>query len=254
MNRKIALITGAGSGIGRSTAIKFSKEGYNLIIIGRNFNKLAILKEKIERETKCEVYCLELDISNVNEVLKKISKIPENFQKINVLINNAGIALGLKKIHEIDLLESEKMIDVNLKGMINISRSIIPLMLSNNINGYIINIGSISAYSAYSGGNVYSATKAAVRNISDGMRIDLIDTNLRVTNIQPGLVMTNFAQKRLPDDLEKAESFFVGIEALKPEDVANFIFTVSELPLNVQIGEATLMCNKQGDSLTTWRN
>lgn len=255
MNRlkgKLALITGASSGIGKAIATKYAEQGVNLIITSRREEVLLEIKADLEARYGVEVHPLVQDVSCADNVNEGIANLPENLKKIDILVNNAGLAIGLTKIHESDMSSFDKVMDTNVKGLLYVSRAVIPLMLENNIDGYIVNIGSTAGHAAYAGGGVYCASKAAVKTLSDGMRIDLIDTNIRVTNIQPGMVETNFSVVRFGDK-DKADNAYKGIEPLTGEDVAETVVYATNLPLNMQIGEMTLMPNKQADGRTLYK-
>jgi len=255
MNRlkgKLALITGASSGIGKAIAVKYAEQGVNLIITSRREEKLAEIKQEIEGKYGVEVNILVQDVSDPENVRAGISKLPENLKKIDILVNNAGLALGMTKIHESEASSFDSVIDTNVKGLLYVSRVVIPLMLENNIAGHIVNIGSTAGNAAYAGGGVYCASKSAVKTLSDGIRIDLIDTPLRVTNIQPGMVETNFSVIRLGDK-EKAENVYKGIEPLTAGDVADTVIYATNLPQNVQISEITLMPNHQATGVNIFK-
>ena len=255
MNRlkgKLALITGASSGIGKAIATKYAEQGVNLIITSRREEVLLEIKGDLEDKYGVEVHPLVQDVSCADNVNKGIANLPENLKKIDILVNNAGLAIGLTKIHESDMSSFDKVMDTNVKGLLYVSRAVIPLMLKNNIDGYIVNIGSTAGHAAYAGGGVYCASKAAVKTLSDGMRIDLIDTNIRVTNIQPGLVETNFSVVRFGDK-NKADNAYKGIEPLTGDDVAETVVYATNLPLNMQIGELTLMPNKQATGTNVYK-
>lgn len=245
---KLVFITGASSGIGRATAIMYAKQGANLIVSSRRIEVLEELKALIEKEYKVNVYPLMMDVSKYEVVKQAIDSLPSELKKIDILVNNAGLALGKEKIHESEIWLFDTMIDTNVKGMLYVTRCIIPLMLNRGINGHIVNIGSTAAQAAYSGGGVYCASKAAVKTLSDGLRIDLIDTPIRVTNIQPGMVETNFSKVRFQGDEDKANHVYDGFEALRGEDVANTVIYATNLPDNVQIAELTVMptCQASG--------
>ena len=207
--RKTALITGATSGIGEACARKFAQGGYDVIITGRNKQRLAALKIELETgETK--VLALAFDVRNRAAATKAIKSLPAEWAKIDVLINNAGLALGLEPEYEGDFEDWDTMIDTNIKGLLTMTRLIVPKMVEHN-SGHIINIGSVAGDAAYAGGNVYCATKAAVKTITDGLRIDVAHTAVRVTNVKPGLVETHFSNVRFHGDSKRANSVYHGI-------------------------------------------
>ena len=204
--RKTALITGATSGIGEACARKFAQGGYDVIITGRNKQRLAALKIELETgDTK--VLALAFDVRNRAAATKAIKSLPAEWAKIDVLINNAGLALGLEPEYEGDFEDWDTMIDTNIKGLLTMTRLIVPKMVERN-SGHIINIGSVAGDAAYAGGNVYCATKAAVKTITDGLRIDVAHTAVRVTNVKPGLVETHFSNVRFHGDDKRANSVY----------------------------------------------
>ncbi len=241
---KIVMITGASSGIGRAIALKYAKKSYDLILVSRNLENLENLKKEILSFTNIKIKVLQLDVSKSADVIEKINSLETYWKKIDILINSAGLAIGMDKIYENSIESYDNVIDVNVKGLLYISKAIIPLMLKNNLDGHIVNIGSTAGMAAYPGGGVYCATKSAVKTLSDSMRIDLIDTPIRVTNIQPGMVETNFSNIRL-GDAEKAKQVYNGIEALTADDVAEVTTYATSLPKNIQICELMVTPNKQ---------
>lgn len=241
--QKTALITGATSGIGEACARKFSKAGYRLILTGRNHSKLASLRDELST-TQGEVLCLEFDVRNTQAARSAICSLPEEWRSIDVLINNAGLALGLEPEYEGDFGEWETMIDTNIKGLLTMTRLIVPGMVERNA-GHVINIGSVAGDAAYAGGNVYCATKAAVKALSDGLRIDLAHTAVRVTNIKPGLVETNFSNIRFSGDTQRARNVYKGIEPLKGEDIADVVLYAASAPAHVQIAEVLVLATHQ---------
>lgn len=243
--KKNVLITGASSGIGRATALRYAEKSYNLILVARRLEKLEELKDEILAFKNIEIKLLQLDISISEEVEKSINSLDNKWKKIDILVNSAGLALGMDKIHESQYSSFDNVIDVNIKGLLYMSKKIISLMLASKVNGHIVNLGSTAGRGAYSGGGVYCASKAAVKTLSDAMRIDLIDTPIRVTNIEPGMVETPFSNIRFGGDNIKAENVYKGIEALTPEDVAEVIVYATSLPQNVQVCELMLTPNKQ---------
>ncbi|MGB6127263.1 MAG: SDR family NAD(P)-dependent oxidoreductase [Psychrilyobacter sp.] len=243
--KKNVLITGASSGIGRATALRYAEKSYNLILVARRMDKLEELKDEILGFKNIEIKLLQLDISISEEVEKSINSLDNKWKKIDILVNSAGLALGMDKIHESQYSSFDNVIDVNIKGLLYMSKKIISLMLTSKVNGHIVNLGSTAGRGAYSGGGVYCASKAAVKTLSDAMRIDLIDTPIRVTNIEPGMVETPFSNIRFGGDDKKAENVYKGIEALTAEDVAEVIVYATSLPQNVQVCELMLTPNKQ---------
>ena len=242
---KTALITGATSGIGKATAIAFSEEGINLIICGRR--KEALEKLKSELEKKVKVHILPFDVRNKEEVFEAIQALPEEFSKIDILVNNAGNAHGLDPIQSGNIDDWEAMIDINVKGLLYVSKAIIPLMAERK-QGHIINIGSIAGKEVYPNGNVYSASKHAVDAINKGMRIDLNAKGIRVGAINPGLVETEFSEVRFKGDKERAKSVYEGFDPLKPEDIADIIRFVVTRPYHVNIADLLVLPTAQASS------
>lgn len=237
---KLALITGATSGIGKSCAEKLAQMGVNLIITGRRGNVLEDVKKDLETKYGVKVYSLQLDARNSQEVEKKIDSLSTEWKEIDILINNAGLALGLDKVYNNSVEDIDDMIDTNVKGMLYMIRKIVPTMVKRDVPALVVNIGSVAGDYAYAGGTVYCASKSAVKTISDGLRIDLVDTKVKVTNIKPGLVETNFSVIRFKGDKEKADNVYKGIEALTPDDIAETVVYICNLPDNIQIPEITM--------------
>ena len=237
---KIVLITGATSGIGLACARKFAANGDKLILTGRNEQRLA----EIKKELDTEVITLAFDVRNREEVEKQISSLPADWQNIDVLVNNAGLALGLEPEYEGDLDDWGTMIDTNIKGLLIMTRLVVPGMVKRN-HGHIINVGSVAGDAAYAGGNVYCATKAAVKALSDGLRIDVADTAIRVTNLKPGLVETNFSNVRFRGDNERAANVYKGIKPLIGDDIADVAVYAANAPAHVQIAEVLILATHQ---------
>lgn len=237
---KIVFITGASSGIGKASAEKFAQAGANLILCARRKEILNDLKKEIEKKYQVKVQTLSFDVRNYDEVISNINLLPENWKNIDILVNNAGLALGMDKFYEYDVEDIDKMIDTNIKGFAYIGNTIIPLMLKTNKVCSVINVGSVAGDIAYPGGSIYCATKFAVKAMSDSMRAELINTNIKVTNIKPGLVETEFSVVRFHGDKNKADNVYKGIVPLYGEDVADSILYVANLPDKVQIPELTI--------------
>lgn len=244
---KIVFISGASSGIGEATAKKFAKEGAALILCARNVQKLENLKDELIKTYSSKVFAFDLDVRDRNAVDKIFDIIPEELRTIDILVNNAGLAQGLEKLQEGDLDDFDTMIDTNIKGLLYLTRKIVPSMIKNQ-RGHVINIGSLAGIYAYPGGAVYCASKAAVRFISDGLRMDLVDTPIRVTNIQPGMVETNFSVARFHGDEQRASKVYEGIKALTAEDIADVIHYTASVPEHVQICEVTVTPTNQASS------
>lgn len=253
MKDKIVFITGASSGIGEACAHKFAAGGANLILCARNMEKLSTLKSVLESNYSIEVYTAPFDVRNRDAVVSSLNSIPAKWQEIDILINNAGLVLGTDKEFEGDMDEWDTMIDTNIKGLLTMTRLIVPGMVERG-RGHIINIGSIAGDAAYPGGSVYCATKAAVKALSDGLRIDLVDTPLRVTNIKPGMVETNFSVIRYRGDEEAAAKVYDGIQALSGDDVADSVYFAASTPPHVQIAEMLLMPTNQATATIVSRS
>lgn len=250
---KIALITGATSGIGKSCAIALAKLGMNLIITGRRENLLIELKKELEEKFSVQVLVIQLDVKNADEVKDKLSSLSNEWKNIDILINNAGLAAGLDKLYHNSTEDISNVIDTNIKGLLYVTNAIVPHMIERDVPATIINIGSVAGDAAYAGGAVYCASKAAVKILSDGLRIDLVDTKIKVTDVKPGLVETNFSLVRFKGDEERAKKVYQGVEPLTPDDVAETVAYIANLPDNVHIAEITLLCNNQADGRTIYR-
>lgn len=252
MKDKIIFITGATSGIGEGCARKFASEGANLILNGRNQDKLNELKVELEDDFGIEVLLLPFDVRDRERAKVAIESLEGKWKSIDVLVNNAGLVIGFDKEFEGVLEEWDIVIDTNIKGLLNITRLVTPGMVQRGV-GHIINIGSIAGDAAYPGGSVYCATKAAVKTLSDGLRQDLVDTPLRVTNIKPGLVETNFSVVRYRGDKEAADNFYKGIKPLSGSDVAESVYFAASAPAHVQVAEILVLATNQATSNVTYR-
>lgn len=241
--KKIVLITGATSGIGEACARKFAAGGYNLILTGRSEGKLKPVVEAC-KALGAEVCPMVFDVREREEVERQLEKLPKAWQEIDVLINNAGLALGLDKEYEGSVDDWDTMIDTNIKGLLNMTRLIVPGMVKRN-SGHVINIGSVAGDAAYANGNVYCATKAAVKALTDGLRIDVSHSAVRVTNLKPGLVETNFSVTRFHGDEEKAANVYKGIKPLTGDDIADVAFYAASAPAHVQIAEVLILATHQ---------
>lgn len=248
---KIVLITGATSGIGLACARKFANNGDNLILTGRNEKRLSeIRQELIAKGT--EVLTLTFDVRDREKAEEYLIKLPVEWQNIDVLVNNAGLALGLEPEYEGSFDDWETMIDTNIKGLLNMTRLVVPGMVSRN-SGHIINIGSVAGDAAYAGGNVYCATKAAVKALSDGLRIDVANTPIRVTNLKPGLVETNFSNTRFHGDDNRAANVYKGIIPLSGDDIADVAVYATNAPAHVQIAEVLILATYQASGSVIYR-
>lgn len=252
MVENIVLITGASSGIGEACARKFASEGYNLILNARSGAKLNDIKENLISRYNIRVLLLPFDVRKREEAKQAISGLPAEWSNISILVNNAGLVIGTDKEHEGNPDEWDTVIDTNIKGLLTMTRLVVPGMVERG-KGHIINIGSIAGEAAYPGGSVYCATKAAVRTLTDGLRIDLVDTPLRVTNIKPGFVKTNFSVVRYRGDKEAAEGVYKGIKALTGEDVAESVFFAASAPPHVQIAEILVMPANQATATISYK-
>ena len=243
MKKKIAFITGATSGIGAGCARRFARGGYDLILTGRNKERLQSVKAECE-EAGADVLDLLYDVRDRKACISAVESLKGKWTDIDVLVNNAGLALGLEKEYEGDMDDWETMIDTNIKGLLWMTRLLVPAMVERN-SGHIINIGSVAGDAAYAGGNVYCATKSAVKAITDGLRIDLAQTAVRVTNIKPGLVETNFSVTRFHGDKSKAAPVYEGIKPLNGDDIADVAFYAASAPAHVQIAEVLVLATHQ---------
>ena len=239
MKGKTIFITGATSGIGEGCARKFAAMGSNLILNGRNTEKLEKLKLELTTQG-VEVLPLPFDVRDRQAMRQAVNSLKGKWQDIDVLINNAGLVIGMDKEYEGSLDEWDIVIDTNIKGLLAMTRMIVPGMIKRGC-GHIINIGSIAGDAAYAGGSVYCATKAAVKTLSDGLRIDLVDTPLRVTNIKPGMVETNFSVVRFRGDAAKADAVYEGIRPLTGDDIADVVYYAASAPAHIQIAEVLVM-------------
>ncbi|MCI6758422.1 MAG: SDR family oxidoreductase [Candidatus Cryptobacteroides sp.] len=249
--KRIALITGASSGIGEACARKFAEGGYDLILTARRAEKLAELKAELEAEGT-KVKTLTFDVRDAEAAETAVDSLEPEWRKINVLINNAGLALGLDKEYEGDPDDWNTMIDTNIKGLLTMTRLIVPGMVERN-EGHVINIGSVAGDAAYAKGNVYCATKAAVKTITDGLRIDLAETAVRVTNLKPGLVETNFSNVRFHGDNQRADNVYKGITPLTGADIADVAFYAASAPKHVQIAEVLILATHQASGSVIYR-
>ena len=252
MNKKLVFITGASSGIGEACARKFAANGYRLILNARSIDKLEALKVDLQTQYGSDILLLPFDVRDRLEAEKMISNLPADFKDINILVNNAGLALGLEKEQEGDVDQWYTMIDTNVKALLLITRLVVPGMVARGC-GHVINIGSVAGDAAYPGGAVYGATKAAVKTITDGLRMDLFDTPVRVTNVKPGLVETNFSNVRFSGDTERAKKVYQGIQPLTGADIADVVFFAASAPSHVQIAEVLVLATHQASGSHIWR-
>ncbi|MFT3747604.1 MAG: SDR family NAD(P)-dependent oxidoreductase [Agriterribacter sp.] len=244
---KIVFITGATSGFGKACAEKFAKEGYNVIINGRREDRLQSLKAALEKQYNINVLTLAFDVRNRKDVFEKIQSIDEAWKKINILINNAGLALGRDYIDEGNMDDWDTMMDTNVKGLLYVSKAVIPFLIPTG--GHIINLGSVAGKEVYDKGNVYCASKFAVDAISKGMRIDLLRHGIKVTSVNPGAAETEFSLVRFNGDEEKAKSVYNGLQPLTGRDVADVIYYCTTLPAHVCINDLVLCPTQQADAI-----
>ena len=245
MMDKTVLITGATAGIGLASAELFAKNNYRLIVCGRREERLLSFKEKYASNTNIEY--LSFDVRNKDDVFEKIKSLPADFQNVDILINNAGNAHGLSPIQDGDLEDWEAMIDINVKGLLYVSKAILPGMVKRK-NGHVINIGSVAGKEVYAKGNVYCASKFAVDAISTGMRIDLNEYNIKVSEVKPGAVNTEFSTVRFKGDKEKADKVYEGFKPLIAEDIAEIIYFVATRPAHVNIADLLVFPTAQASA------
>ena len=255
LKQKTVLITGASSGIGEACAYAFAEEGANLILAARRVDRLDELKDKLTRQFSGElkIFVAELDVRDQGQVQSFISLIPSEFAPVEVLLNNAGLAVGTEKLHEATVDDWEKMIDTNVKGLLYMSRAVLPQMVENS-RGHVINIGSIAGREPYPGGSVYCGTKHAVRAISRSLKMDLLGTNIRVSNVEPGAVETEFSLIRYKGDQDKADKVYEGLKPLIAEDIADAVLYCATCPAHVNVAELLVLANAQASAYHTSRN
>lgn len=252
MEKKIVFITGASSGIGAGCARVFAKDGFRLILNGRDKERLQAMKSEALELGAPDVWLMPFDVRDRNAALQAFSELPEDWKSIDILINNAGLALGLERVYEGDLNDWDTMIDTNIKALLFISRIVVPGMVERR-TGHIINIGSTAGEAAYAGGAVYCASKAAVSILSDGLRIDLVDSPVRVTTIKPGLVDTGFSTTRFHGDRKRADKVYDGIEPLSGDDIAGVVHYAASVPNNIQIAEIMVMPTHQASGSVVYK-
>ncbi len=247
LENQTILITGASSGIGAACARFFAEAGARLILSARRKDKLQALADELSKTYKAKSLLLPLDVQQSDAVTSAIDTLPADWQKIDVLINNAGLSRGLDKQYEVSLQDCEEMIDTNIKGLLYVTRAVVPGMVERG-EGHVINIGSIAAHYTYPGGSVYCATKAAVKVLSEGLKMDLLGTPIRVTNIEPGFVETEFSDVRFRGDTDRAKSVYKGMTALTAEDIAELILFAATRPPHVNISELYVVPTDQSSS------
>jgi len=243
----VVLVTGASSGIGLACARIFAQAGAKVILSARRLERLDALAQELKKEFNTDIYMLPMDVTDRPQVESQLNSLPEDWSNIDILINNAGLSRGLDKLYEGDIQDWEEMIDTNIKGLLYVTRSVVPGMVKRG-RGHVINIGSLAGHQTYPKGNVYCGTKVAVRAISEGLKQDLLGTPLRVTSVDPGLVETEFSKVRFRGDEDRAQGVYQGLTPLTPEDVADAVFYCATRPPHVNINEVLMMPTDQSGS------
>lgn len=249
---KLVFITGASSGIGAACAKHFAQAGAKLLLCARRIEVLAPLAAQLQQEHGIETWAFPLNVNDYTQVHQSLKGLPEKWKKVDILINNAGLAAGLDPVQEGKISDWDEMIDTNIKGLLYITREILPAMVKAN-TGHIFNIGSIAGHQVYPKGAVYCATKTAVKALTEGLRMDLFGTNIRVTTIDPGAVETNFSLVRFKGDNKKAAAVYEGIEPLTPDDIADTIVYCASRPAHVNISEVIIMPTAQAAATMMYR-
>ncbi|MBP5974380.1 SDR family oxidoreductase [Brasilonema sp. CT11] len=240
VQNQIVLITGASSGIGAACAKVFANAGAKLILAARRLERLQELADEVSKNFTTDVHLVQLNVRDRTAVESAISTLPPSWSEIDILINNAGLSRGLDKLHEGDFQDWEEMIDTNIKGLLYLTRYVVPGMVKRD-RGHVVNIGSIAGHQTYPSGNVYCGTKAAVRAISEGLKQDLLGTPIRVSSVDPGMVETEFSDVRFHGDSDRANKVYQGVKPLTPDDVADVVFFCVTRPSHVNINEVVLM-------------
>jgi 3-hydroxy acid dehydrogenase / malonic semialdehyde reductase len=253
LKNRIVLITGASSGIGKACAFAFAKEGANLILAARRSDRLEIISKSLENKYNIKSLTLELDVRILGNVTEAISNLPEEWKQIDILINNAGLARGFSKIYEGNTQHWEEMIDTNIKGLLFVTREVLPNMVKRE-KGHIINVGSTAGHDVYQNGNVYCATKFAVNALTQSIRLDVLDKKIKVSTVDPGMVKTEFSDVRFSGDSEKVEKVYTGVIPLTAEDIAETILFCAARPPHVNINEIIITPLAQASSGHVHRN
>lgn len=249
---KIVFITGASSGIGEACAREFAKLKANIILAARREHRLIKLADELNNQHQIKIKCLEIDVRDFDDLQIKFDSLDSNWKQVDILINNAGLAKGLNKVYEGKLSDWDEMIDTNLKGLLNVTRVVSPQMVERH-SGHIINIGSTAGHEVYTYGNVYSATKFAVKSLTQSFRLDLLDKGIKVSGVDPGMVNTEFSKVRFSGDDQRAEQVYKGITPLSPSDVAEAVVFCATRPYNVNINEIILTPIQQASSTQVYR-
>lgn len=249
---QIVLITGATSGIGTACAYGFAQAGAKLILMGRRLERLQVLAADLQEKFSAQTQVLQLDVRDRPQIEAAVNALPKTWTDINILINNAGLSRGLNKLHEGSIQDWEEMIDTNVKGLLYMTRAIVPGMVARG-QGHVVNIGSIAGHQTYPNGNVYCATKAAVRALSEGLKMDLLGTPVRVSSVDPGLVETEFSQVRFRGDEKRAEQVYQGLTPLTPEDIADIVLFCATRPAHVNISDVLVVPTDQSSATLVHR-
>ena len=244
IQNQVVLITGASSGIGAACARAFARAGAKLILVARRFDRLEQLAVELKQSDGTETHLIQLDVSDRLQVESALFNLPEAWSAIDILINNAGLSRGLSKLHQGSIQDWEEMIDINVKGLLYVTRTVLPGMVQRQ-QGHIINIGSVAGHQTYPNGNVYCATKAAVRSLSEGMKIDLLGTPIRVSSVDPGMVETEFSDVRFRGDTERAKQVYQDTTPLTADDIADVVLFCATRPPHVNISEILVMPTDQ---------
>jgi 3-hydroxy acid dehydrogenase / malonic semialdehyde reductase len=249
---QIILITGASSGIGAACAHAFAQADAKLILTARRHDRLEQLADQLKQRFGTQTHLLSLDVTDREQVKSALQALPEDWAAIDVLVNNAGLSRGLDKLYEAEIQDWEEMIDTNVKGLLYVTRSLVPGMVSRG-RGHVVNIGSIAGHQTYVGGSVYCATKAAVKSLSEGLKLDLLGTPVRVTSVDPGMVETEFSQVRFRGDGDRASSVYEGVTPLTPEDIAEIILFCVTRPAHVNISDLIVLATDQASATMVHR-
>jgi 3-hydroxy acid dehydrogenase / malonic semialdehyde reductase len=252
MKGRIVFVTGASSGIGAATAMEFARHGAKLLLCARRLERLQAMEAELRDAGAADLLLMEIDVRDREAVKRVLTGMPEAWRSIDVLVNNAGLSRGLTKLYEDDIENWEEMIDTNVKGLLYVTRAIVPGMVERN-HGHVINLGSIAGHMAYANGGVYCATKAAERFISDGLRIDVNGTAVRVTSIDPGMVETDFSKVRFRGDAERAAKTYQNVDPLQAEDIADAIVWAATRPAHVSIQSVVLTPTAQANPFVLTR-